>query len=130
LSIWRTAPLNIIVKIISLEYKMNYTTLTPAFADSAMTPRLILRHRGQTPRLPSRESLGHARLFLSDQPSIERRSYQINAASRGVVVRSWHTVYLIHCVPVIIFTPRSGKKHREKIKARRRWEYKILFVLP
>jgi len=26
--------------------------------------------------------------FLSDQPSIERRSYQINAASRGVVVRS------------------------------------------
>ena len=26
--------------------------------------------------------------FLSDQPRIERRSYQINAASRGVVVRS------------------------------------------
>ena len=26
--------------------------------------------------------------FLSDQPSIERRSYQINAASRGVVVRT------------------------------------------
>ena len=60
-----------------------YTTLTAAFADSAMTPRLILRHRGQTPRLPSRESLGHARLALLIYPikrRVARRSYQINPA--------------------------------------------------
>jgi len=60
-----------------------YTTLTAAFADSAMTPRLILRHRGQTPRLPSPESLGHARLALLIYPikrRVARRSYQINPA--------------------------------------------------
>ena len=58
-----------------------YTTLTADFADSAMTPRLILRHRRQTPRLPSRESPGHARLALLIYPikrCVARRSYQIN----------------------------------------------------
>jgi len=61
----------------------SYTTLTAAFADSAMTPRLILRHRGQTPRLPSREALGHARLAILIYPikrRVARRSYQINPA--------------------------------------------------
>ena len=87
----------------------NYTTLTVDFADSAMTQRLILRHRGQTPHLPSRQSPSHAMLALLIYP-IKRRIARcsIRSTSHHAAFLSDHE-YLIRCVPDFIFTPRSEK---------------------
>jgi len=72
-----------------------YTTLTADFADSAIDRGHSHRRRlsfGQSPSLPrilvcdDLERRMNAASFLSDQPSIEQRSNQINAASLSVMI--------------------------------------------
>jgi len=102
-----------------------YTTLTADFADSVMTPRLILRHRGQTPRLPSP---GHARLALLIKlikRRIVRRSYQMNPASRGVLSdqpritrRSCQIMTISYIVYQTLFSHRIQKTTSRENKSR------------
>jgi len=105
----RSVPISYVIFLLKI-FRGSYTTHHVDFADSAMTPRLILRHRGQTLRLPSREIAG----------------------SRGPCVTDYSDNTLLghdNLIPVFIFTLRSEKKQREKIIAGRRKVYKILIAL-